>query len=246
MSIICIIPARGGSKGVKNKNLIKIGDFTLVERALFTAIGVSRLERIIVSSDSDEIIKLVNQYGEYAPFKRPPELATDEAGSLGVIQHALKWAESEDDKKYKYIVLLEPPCPFRLPEHVIQGLEIAVGNDVTSVMSLVEVGDHHPIRMKRMDNNGALTGFVMEEPDGLRRQDQEPAYIRNCAVSVLTRKNMKSNVLWGDKPFGFEMDNNLYSINIDNPLDVLTSNIFYNEMKLTQRLDKIEQIPYIN
>ena len=246
MSIICIIPARGGSKGVKKKNLVKIGNYTLVERALFTALGVKVISRVIVSSDSDDIIKLVNKYGEYAPFKRPSELATDEAGSLGVIQHALKWAEKKDNKKYNYIVLLEPPCPFRLPKHVDQGLKIIAEKNATSVVSLVEVGDYHPIRMKKMDNNGALTGFYTDEPEGLRRQDQDQVYIRNCAVSVFTRKNVKSNALWGDRPFGFEMDNYLYSFNIDDPIDVLTCNSFYNEKKQAEELDEIEQIPNKN
>ena len=243
MSIICIIPARGGSKGVKKKNLVKIGNYTLVERALFTALGVKVLRRVIVSSDSDDIIKLVNKYGEYAPFKRPSELATDEAGSLGVVQHALKWAEKKDNKKYNYIVLLEPPCPFRLPKHVDQGLKVIAEKNATSVVSLVEVGDYHPIRMKKMDENGALTGFFMDEPDGIRRQDQEPAYIRNCAVNIFSNNTIKSNHLWGDDPYGYLMDRSLYGINIDDPIDFFTAEAFYNEMKKEKKLNLIELIP---
>ena len=243
MGNLGVIPARGGSKGIKNKNLINIGNHTLVERALFTALGCKLLDRIIVSSDSVEIISLANEHGEYAPFVRPTELATDKAGSLGVIQHALEWAEKEDKTKYEYIVLLEPPAPFRLPKHIEEALEIASRGDATSVMSVVEVGDYHPIRMKKMDDNGALRGYVTDEPEGLRRQDQESAYIRNCAVCVFPRATIMSGQLWGDAPYGYMMDHSLYGINIDDAIDVLTANAYYEEMIREDTLKLIEFIP---
>lgn len=243
-NILALIPARGESKGVVKKNLIKIGDYSLVERALFTAMGADNIDRIIVSSDSDEIINLVNKYGEYAPFKRPAELATDEAGSLDVMQHCLKWSEEIDQETYEYVVLLEPPCPFRLPSHVEGALEIAFRKKATSVVSLVEVGDHHPVRMKKMNQDGALKGFCMEEPDGLRRQDQEPAYIRNCAVYVFSRETILAGLLWGKTPYGYVMDRSLYAINIDEPIDILTAKSFFDKMRVEHnKLEMIEFIP---
>ena len=243
-NILVLIPARGGSKGVVNKNLIKIGDYSLVERALFTAMGAEHIDRIIVTSDSDEIINLVNKYGDYAPFKRPAELATDEAGSLEVIQHALKWTEEKDQRTYNYIALLEPPCPFRLPSHVKDTLKIAVEKEASSVVSVVAVDDYHPIRIKKMDKDGALKGFCMEEPDGLRRQDQEPAFIRNCAVYVFSRETILADLLWGNAPYGYVMDRSLYAINIDEPIDILTARSFFEETKEKKsKLEMIECIP---
>ena len=243
MGILCIIPARGESIGVKKKNLLKIGDHTLVERAFFTALGCKLLDRIVVSSDSDEIINLANQFGEYAPFVRPAELATDEAGSLGVIQHTLEWCEKDDNNRYDLIVLLEPPAPFRLPKHIEETLQVARTTSASSVMSVVEVGDFHPIRMKKMSDNGALTGFYMPEPEGIRRQEQEPAYIRNCAVYIFSRTTIMSGQLWGDSPHGYLMDRSLYGINIDEPIDVLTARAYYDEMIKKDALELIEFIP---
>ena len=244
MKALCIIPARGGSKGVKNKNLLKIAKYSLVERALFVAMGCSLINKIIVSSDSSEIIRLVNQYGDYAPFTRPRELSTDEANSLGVMQHALHWAENKDKLKYDYIVLLEPTCPFRLPIHIKEALQIAANIDCTSVMSVVAVGDYHPVRIKKMDDDGALKGYVADEPEGLRRQDQEPAFIRNCAVNTFARSTLLSGKLWGDSPYGYLMDRSLYGINIDEGIDVLTAIAFYHEMEKNKAcLEKIEHIP---
>jgi CMP-N-acetylneuraminic acid synthetase len=231
MFSLCIIPARGGSKGVNKKNLIKIGEHTLVERALFTALGCKFIDRIIVSTDSKEIINISNKYGEYAPFIRPAKLSNDEAGSLGVIQHALKWAENNDNLQYEFIILLEPPAPFRLPIHIQEALDLFKLKKASSVMSIIEVGDHHPIRIKKMDKNCALKGFCMDEPDGIRRQDQEVAYIRNCSVNIFSRETIISGRLWGDSPYGYLMDHSLYGINIDEHKDVLTAQAFYNDMK---------------
>ena len=243
MNILTIIPARIGSKGIPEKNLHKIGDYTLVERALFTAMKTDILDDILVSTDSLRIQKLINQYGEYAPFLRPKELATDTAGSLGVIQHGLKWAEINYNKKYNYIVLLEPPSPFRLPIHIKQAIDIAINKQATSVVSLIEVGDYHPIRMKKMNSDGKLKGVIGNEPDGLRRQDQEPVYIRNCAVYVFSTQTIHDNKLWGKSSFGFEMDRNLFGINIDEPNDLRFLRVFYQEMLDQDLTTNIETLP---
>lgn len=243
MNILAIIPARIGSKGIPEKNLLKIGDYTLVERALFTAMQTDILDDILVSTDSEKIQSIINQYGDYTPFLRPKELATDTAGSLGVIQHGLKWAETNYSKEYNYIVLLEPPSPFRLPIHIKQAIDIAIDKQATSVVSLVEVGDYHPIRMKKMNSDGRLTGVLGNEPDGIRRQDQEPLYIRNCAIYVFSTQTIRDNKLWGESSFGFEMDRNLFGINIDEPNDLRFLRVFYQEMLDQELTTSIETLP---
>ena len=240
MNILSIIPARIGSKGIPEKNLLRIGNHTIVERSLFTAIATNMINDIIVSTDSEKIQKIVNMHGDYAPFIRPNELSTDTAGSLEVIQHSLKYAEEKFKKKYDYIVLLEPPCPFRLPRHIEHAINLAANKNASSVVSLIEVGDYHPIRMKKMNSDGSIDGIIQIEPDGMRRQDQSPIYIRNCAVYVFLPKIIKKNKLWGSSPFGFEMDRKLYGINIDEPADFFAAEWFYSKMKIENKLDLID------
>jgi CMP-N,N'-diacetyllegionaminic acid synthase len=242
MNVLAIIPARINSKGIPEKNLEKIGKYSLVERALFTAMRTSIITDIVVSTDSKKIKSVINQYGDYAPFLRPKHLATDDSGSLGVIQHSLDWAQTNFSKIYEYIVLLEPPSPFRLPIHINQGVKLAIDQKASSVVSLVKVGDYHPIRMKKMDLNGKINGFIDEEPDGLRRQDQEPAFIRNSAVYVFSTQTINENKLWGNNTFGFEMDKNLYGINIDEPNDLQLIRAFYQQMVEKDLTDRIEVI----
>ncbi len=239
-NVLGIIPARGGSKGVPNKNLMKVGNYSLVERALFTALGSPVLDKILLSSDSQEIIDLVNEYGDFAPFVRPQELAGDTIKSLPVMTHALEWAEKHDKKRYDYIVLLEPPCPFRLSRHIEDALKIVVENNATSVMSMVKVGDYHPIRMKKIDASGVVIPFSDEEPEGLRRQDQENVFIRNGAVYIYKREEILKGNLWGDRPFALLMDRDLYGINIDEPQDLLLAKAFYKDMRSRNHLHLIE------
>ena len=238
--ILAIIPARGGSKGVPDKNLKKIGGRSLVEWALLTAMASPLIDRIVVSSDSRRIINRANKHGLFAPFVRPDELAGDETPSLPVFQHALKFAEREDNCEYDYIVVLEPPCPFRLPGHIDEGIELAVGSKSTSVMSLVKVFDCHPVRIKKLLSGGRIEPFCIPEPEGLRRQDQDPAYIRNGAVYVFARRTMVNDRLWGDSPYGFEMQGDLYGINIDGPLDLTKAAHLYRQLKKEGKLHLID------
>ena len=226
--VLAVIPARSGSKGIPNKNLLKIGEYSLLERALFTAMGSNVLSKIIVSSDSEEIMDIANNYGDFAPFVRPSALATDDAKSLPVIQHALEWSEKVEKYIYDFVALIEPPCPFRLNTHIDNAVKIAIDKGATSVMSVVEVGDYHPNRMKKINEKGSIIAYNTEEPEGLRRQDQEPVYIRNGAVYIFKRDILISNKLWGKRPYPLIMDNNFYRINIDEPLDLLAARAFYN------------------
>ena len=241
--ILCTVCMRGGSKGIHNKNLRELHGKPLMAYTIEQAMESGIFEKLVVSTDSNEIISIANQYGEQAPFSRPAKLATDESGSLGVIQHALAWAEKNDNLKYEFIILLEPPAPFRLPIHIQEALDLFKLRNASSIMSIIEVGGYHPIRIKKMDKKCALKGFCMDEPDGIRRQDQEAAYIRNCSVYIFSRQTVISGRLWGDSPYGYLMDYSLYGINIDEPKDVLTAKAFYNEMKKQKVLDLIEFIP---
>ena len=234
--ILTVIPARGGSKGISKKNLRKIGNRTLVEWALDTARACHFIDRIIVSSDDSTIIRKARKHGPFAPFVRPAELARDESPSLPVFRHALEWLEEEDHCVYDYIVVLEPTCPFRLPIHIQKGIEVAITTKASSSTSLVEVSDQHPVRIKRFLNDGSIEPFCIPEPEGLRRQDQEAAFVRSGAVLVFSRQNIVDNRLWGERPYGFIMDRNLYGINIDEEFDLVAARYLYRKLKKEGRM----------
>ena len=240
--VLCIIPARGGSKGIPKKNLLKIGGFTLLERAILTAEKSNYIDSIIVSSDSKEIINLANSYGDYAPFVRSKELSSDECPSLPVFQDALKRAEERTGDVFDLLVVLEPPCPFRLGKHIDEALELAVKKKSSSIVSLVEVSDEHPIRIKKLSDDSKVLPYCLDEPEGLRRQDQDPAYIRNTAVYVFNSKMIVDDVLWGKEVFGFEMDADLYGVNIDEEINIAEAEFIYKKMKKESKLHLIQEM----
>src|SRR5262245_64887858 len=108
-----VIPARGGSKGLPGKNRRKLGALSLIGHAVASAREASWLTRFIVSTDSAEIAEEAKRHGAEVPFLRPAELATDQAGMLGVLQHAVRWVESSAGVRPDVIVTLQPTSPVR-------------------------------------------------------------------------------------------------------------------------------------
>ena len=135
MKPLIIIPARGGSKGIPHKNIKELGGKPLICYAIDTARKITSDENICVSTDDDDIIKVVEDHGLKVQFKRPAYLATDNAGTNGVLLHALDFYEQKGNH-YDIIILLQPTSPFRRAEDVIEALKLYDDSIdmVTSVM----------------------------------------------------------------------------------------------------------------
>ena len=110
--LLALIGARGGSKGVPGKNIKLLGGKPLIAWTIEAALKSDYIDRLIVSSDSNDIINISRKFGADTPFIRPSELATDEAVQEDAILHAMEWTE-KNDKPYKYLMVLQPTSPFR-------------------------------------------------------------------------------------------------------------------------------------
>src|SRR6266852_6371878 len=212
-----VIPARGGSKGLPGKNLRKLGGLSLIGQAIASARESALLARFIVSTDSEEIGAEAERHGAPVPFLRPAELATDESGMLGVLQHAVRWLESSGGVTPDLIVTLQPTSPFRT------GAE--TGAD--SAQTLCEAS-YHPYFMKTLDGDRTVALF----PDGhtyVRRQDAPLVYQPSGAVYV-TRYDtlmLHGHILGEDNRgivMGFEA-----SVNIDTEWDFLLAELLLRE-----------------
>ncbi len=122
-SVLVVIPARGGSKGVPGKNIKLLNGKPLIHYTIEAAQGVFNNEQIIVSTDCQEIKRVAEQTGLSVPFLRPSELATDEAGSYEVLLHALNYVEAKGEKP-EIIILLQTTSPLRKRHHIEEALEI--------------------------------------------------------------------------------------------------------------------------
>ncbi len=188
MRALAVIPARGGSKGVPGKNVRMLGGVPLIAHTIAAARGATRLARCVVSTDDAEIARVAAQHGGDAPFIRPAELATDQAASLGVMQHALRMVEqAEPGTRYDALVMLQPTTPFRTAADIDGALALLERTGADSVISVMDVAGHHPARMKYLDGDRLVDPPFGEAVENQPRQQLRPMYIRNGAVYATRR-----------------------------------------------------------
>ena len=178
-SILAIIPARGGSKGVPRKNLREIAGKPLIAWAIEAGKKSQYIDRLILSSEDPEIISKARSWSCEVPFVRPAELARDETPGIDPVLHAL----SELPEKYDYIVLLQPTSPLRLAEDINGCLETCLHHHASACVTVTEV-DQSPFWMYRVNTSHRLVPLIDQESLPNRRQDLPPVYIVNGAVYV--------------------------------------------------------------
>lgn len=223
--ILAIIPARGGSKGIPRKNIRMLAGKPLIAYSILSGLQSNYIDRLIVSTDDAEISEVARSLGAEAPFTRPAELASDTAKSLPVMQHAIRFCEEQEGKNYDFIVLLEPTGPMRIIQDIEGAIEKAIDTNADSVVGLMELEDANPIRVKKIVNDH-IECFCMPEPEGLRRQDQEKAYLRNGSIYVFKRDNLiHNNSLWGKESRPYVMPRER-SVNIDEESDFLVAEFY--------------------
>lgn len=218
MKVLGIIPARGGSKGVKKKNIKQLCGKPLIAYTIESALK-SNLHDVIVSTDDIQIKQVSEKFGATVPFIRPYELSDDNASSLDVAIHALKYMESSNLIKYDAIMLLQPTSPFRNSSDINSCIDLLKKNKkADSVISVVDVGSNHPARMKYISNNILIDPPFCEIKENQNRQELEPMYIRNGVIYLTKSKIIKKRSFKGKKSLAYIMSSSR-SINIDTQYD---------------------------
>ena len=228
--VLAIIPARGGSKGVTNKNIRMLAGKPLIAYTLEASQKSSVLTHTIVSTDSEEIATIAKNHGGKVPFMRPAELATDMAASLPVIQHAVKEMEALLNCKFDAVVMLQPTCPLRASADIDQAVNKLFESKADSVISVTDVGGHHPLRMKRIVAGDHLVNYIEQGAEDMRpRQVLPPTYIRNGALYVAKRDViMEKNTFVGEDCRAYIMPGDR-SVNIDVFEDLLVAEHYLKE-----------------
>ena len=225
MNILGIIPARGGSKSVPHKNIALLNGKPMIAYTIEAAKKSQLLTEFLVSSENPEIITVAKQYGAPVPFVRPAQLATDEAPTLPVVQHAVREMEALNDLTYDIIVLLQPTTPLRRPEDIDAAIDKLIATGADSVISVCEVGAYHPARMRQIIDDCLIELPIREPKEMLRRQDLPPIYIRNGAIYAVQRQVvMLQNSLIGKVSRPYIMPDEI-SVNVDSKLDFLMAEI---------------------
>jgi len=177
-SVLVVIPARSGSKGLKNKNLLSLNGISLVGWPINAAINSGICDEIVCSTDSVEIAEVANSFGANTPFIRPRDLAQDETSTSDVILHAINYYEL-NGKNYDYILLLEPTSPLTTSGDISTGFEILHKNsDVAeSLVSVTEnISGHPDFTFNLEETSNLLNSINSEKWLHKRRQDINKCY----------------------------------------------------------------------
>ncbi|MCC6133382.1 MAG: acylneuraminate cytidylyltransferase family protein [Acidobacteria bacterium] len=185
--VLAVIPARGGSKGVPRKNLRPLGGKPLIAWVIRAALDASNLTRTIVSTDDAEIAEVARSLGAEVPFMRPAELATDAARAVPVVQHALLEVEKAEGARYSHVVMLQPTSPFVRPSDIDGAVDLLTRSGADGVISVVDVGGHHPARMKFIEGDRLIDPPFCEAVENQPRQELTPMYIRSGAIYATRR-----------------------------------------------------------
>jgi CMP-N,N'-diacetyllegionaminic acid synthase len=216
VKILALIPARGGSRGIKKKNIKSLDGKPLIAYAIEAAKASSFISDVIVSTENVEIAEISKSYGASVPFIRPDLLASDASPTIDTMVHLVKWLKT-NGKHYDAICLLQPTSPFRSKEDIDRAIEAFISKGADCLVSVVQVPSHY---------NPHWTFKVDEEEDTLylttgeksiipRRQELPKAYVRNGAIYI-TKTNVLLNQksIYGKSIAYHEMDEKR-SINID-------------------------------
>ncbi len=179
--VLALVPARGGSKGIPDKNIRPLAGRTLLEYAAEAAAASGVVDRIVLSTDSERVAAEGRRAGLEVPFLRPAELGRDDTPMLSVIEQALDALE-QGGWAAEVVVLLQPTSPLRRPAHIRGAVQQLRDSGADSVVTVVELPRHFsPDYVMRMDN-GRLVPFLAEGGRVTRRQDARPAFERDGTV----------------------------------------------------------------
>jgi len=220
LKTICTICARGGSKGVINKNIKELAGKPLIAWTIEQALKWGKADRVIVSTDSEEISKIAIAYGAEVPFIRPEHLAIDTAAKLPVIQHAVNYIEQESGTKYDYVVDLDPTSPLRNIEDIDDAYEALLENpEAENIYSVCRASKSPYFNMVEVNDHGYVSLSKELEQSIVRRQDAPVVFEMNASIYIFRRSYLKTaKSVHSLKTIIYEMPKER-SIDIDSILD---------------------------
>lgn len=186
-SVLAVVPARGGSKGIPLKNLREVGGRSMIARVGDVVREVPEIDRAVVSTDHDQIADHAQRAGLAAPFYRPAELSGDYIGDLDVLLHALQATEAIDGIVYDIVVMLQPTSVLRTPDEVSAAIHMLVEGGWDSVWTVSPTDSKaHPLKQLTA-TDGALGYYDSGGSGIIARQQLQPVYHRNGVAYALTR-----------------------------------------------------------
>lgn len=220
LSVLCTVCARGGSKGVPNKNIREVGGKPLIAHTIERGRAWDRCTDLIVSTDSKDIADVAEECGGRVPFMRPDRLASDTAAKLPAIQHAHKEMEAETGTMYDYVVDLDATAPLRTVEDIENCFWTVHDTDASNGFTVTEADKNPYFNMIELDEDGYANLSKQTDTDVVRRQDAPTVYEMNASVYTWERDYLRdSGAIHGERTRVSVMPPER-SVDIDRPIDL--------------------------
>lgn len=220
--IIAIIPARSGSKGLKDKNIKELSGKPLIAHTIDAAIKSGVFDYILCSTDSKKYAQIAKQYNAEVPFLRSEQNSGDKAGSWDVVKEVL----SKLDTKYDIVALLQPTSPLRTAQNIKDAVNMLIEKDANAVVSVCET-QHPMFWCNTLPEDNSFKNFIKPEYQ-LPRQQLPKTYTINGAVYVVKTDYLNNLDLYSDNCFAYVMPKE-NSIDIDSELDFRLAELYLNK-----------------
>ncbi len=222
-----MIPARGGSRGIPRKNLVEFAGRPLIAHTIQAALAARTIDRVMVSTEDEEIAETAREYGAEVPFVRPAELATDTASGNDVSKHWLEWVREQGLEPWA-VMHLQATSPLRTADDIDRAAEMLARGDAPCVASVCPVRDH-PAYVYRLIE-GQAKPFLDEDALPDHRQRTEPLFRLNGAVFVTRFEAALEIGRFHARPFAAMVMPEERSIDIDTPLDLALAETIYRQL----------------
>ena len=206
MRVLAIIPARGGSNGIKNKNIKNLCGNPLIAWTIQRANKSKFIDKVVVSTDSKKIASVAKKYGALVPFIRPKKYATDKAHDFVVLNHAINFFKAKGEK-FDYVLMLQPTSPLRELKDINNSIKKTLKENIDSLVSVSKVETQHPRFIYSIKNKDSLVPFLKKNDNpAMRRQDIESLYFLDGSIYISKIKTlMKYKTFYHNKTKAYEV-----------------------------------------
>ncbi len=217
--VLAYIPARSGSKGIKDKNIIDLCGKPLIAYTIEAARQSKYIDRLIVSTDSAEYASVARKYGAEVPFLRPVELATDTSPEMHTTLHLMEWLEKEGLAAFDIIIRLQGTSPLRTAKDIDGALTLFFHKNADTIIGVCEARTT-PLAMNTLPADHSMHDFIPEWIKNKNRQELPTYYQLNGAIFIANWKFIREQKSWfSGKSYAYIMPQER-SVDIDNPLDL--------------------------
>lgn len=221
--VLALIPARGGSKGIPRKNLLDIGGKPLIAWSILHALESDRIDRVIVSTDDEEIAAAARDYGADVPFLRPAEFAGDLSPDVDVFRHALTWLDERERYRPSMVVHLRPTGPVRRIADIDAAIDLMVARPGADALRSVSMAHQTPYKMWRLTGDGLMEPLMVlpgvTDCQSRPRQTLPSAYWQNGYVDIVRpRAVLETSSMWGETVIPFIVETGIFDL--DYPEDI--------------------------